>query len=48
MPWLVNLYQQGRLKLDELITAHYPLAQINQAIESMEKGEALRNVIVFA
>ncbi len=48
VPWLVNLYQQGRLKLDELITAHYPLAQINEAIESMEKGEALRNVIVFA
>lgn len=47
IPWLVGLYQQGRLKLDELITARYPLEQINQAIVSMEKGEALRNVIVF-
>lgn len=47
VPRLVELYQQGKLKLDELITRRYPLAQINEAIESMERGEALRNVIVF-
>jgi len=47
VPRLVELYQQGKLKLDELITQRYPLAQINQAIESMERGEALRNVIMF-
>lgn len=47
VPRLVELYQQGKLKLDELITKRYSLAQINAAIESMERGEALRNVIVF-
>jgi S-(hydroxymethyl)glutathione dehydrogenase / alcohol dehydrogenase len=47
VPWLVGLYRQGRLKLDELITARYPLEQINEAIEAVERGEALRNVIVF-
>jgi Zn-dependent alcohol dehydrogenase len=47
IPRLVELYQSGRLKLDELITARYPLEQINEAIEAMERGEALRNVIVF-
>jgi S-(hydroxymethyl)glutathione dehydrogenase / alcohol dehydrogenase len=47
IPWLVDLYQQGRLKLDELITARYPLEQINEAMEKMERGEALRNVIVM-
>jgi len=47
IPRLVQLYQEGRLKLDELITKRYPLAQINEAISSMERGEALRNVIVF-
>jgi Zn-dependent alcohol dehydrogenase len=47
VPRLVELYRQGRLKLDELITAHYPLERINEAIEAMERGEALRNVIVF-
>ncbi len=47
VPKLVALYQAGRLKLDELITARYPLAQINKAIDSVVKGEALRNVIMF-
>ena len=47
VPKLVALYQAGRLKLDELITKRYPLKQINQAIAAVEKGEALRNVIMF-
>ncbi|HEX6108130.1 MAG TPA: zinc-binding dehydrogenase, partial [Ktedonobacteraceae bacterium] len=47
VPWLVDLYQQGRLKLDELITARYSLEQINKAIEVTERGEAIRNVIVW-
>ena len=47
VPRLVELYQDGRLKLDELITNRYPIEEINEAIESMERGEALRNVIVF-
>ncbi len=48
VPRLVELYRHGRLKLDELISARYPLERINEAIESMERGEALRNVITFA
>lgn len=47
VPWLVDLYLQGRLMLDELITARYPLDQINEAIATMEAGEALRNLIIF-
>ena len=47
VPMLVELYNTGRLKLDELITARYPLEDINTAIESTEAGEALRNMIVF-
>jgi len=47
VPRLIDLYQHGRLKLDELITARYPLERINEAIEAVEKGQALRNVIVF-
>jgi Zn-dependent alcohol dehydrogenase len=44
---LIALYQAGRLKLDELITGRYPLERINEAIEAVEKGQALRNVIVY-
>jgi S-(hydroxymethyl)glutathione dehydrogenase / alcohol dehydrogenase len=47
VPRLVALYQQGRLKLDELISGRYPLAEINEAVASVNRGEALRNVIVF-
>jgi Zn-dependent alcohol dehydrogenase len=47
IPNLVALYRQGRVKLDELITGRYPLEQINEAIASVKRGEALRNVIVF-
>ena len=47
IPMLVTLYQAGRLKLDELISGRYPLERINEAIESLEKGEALRNLIIF-
>lgn len=45
IPKLINLYQSGKLKLDELITAHYTLDQINEAVSSTASGEALRNII---
>jgi Zn-dependent alcohol dehydrogenase len=47
IPALIALYRQGRLLLDELITARYPLDWINQAIETHLRGESLRNVILF-
>jgi S-(hydroxymethyl)glutathione dehydrogenase/alcohol dehydrogenase len=47
IPRLVALYQSGQLKPDELITGRYPLKRINEAIESVERGEALRNLIIF-
>jgi len=47
IPQLVALYQAGKLKLDELITAHFTLDQINEAIEAVEQGKALRNIIMF-
>jgi S-(hydroxymethyl)glutathione dehydrogenase / alcohol dehydrogenase len=48
IPNLVNLYQIGKLKLDELITQRYVLEQINEAIETVETGQVLRNVIMFS
>ena len=47
LPYLVTLYQEGRLKLDELVTGRFPLDRINEAIASTKRGEALRNVVVF-
>ncbi len=47
IPKLIDLYLAGNLKLDELVTKQYKLEQINEAIEAVEKGKAIRNVIVF-
>ncbi|GGH23607.1 Zn-dependent alcohol dehydrogenase [Cribrihabitans marinus] len=47
IPWMIDLYQQGRLKLDELISARWPLERINEAIADTRTGSAKRNVIVF-
>lgn len=47
IPWMVDLYGQGRLKLDELISNTWSLEQINEAIADTKTGGAKRNVIVF-
>jgi len=47
IPWLVDLYLQGRLKLDELISRRWSLDQINEAIADTKSGAARRNVIIF-
>lgn len=47
IPWMVDLYKQGRLKLDELISGRWTLDQINEAIADTKTGSAKRNVILF-
>jgi len=47
VPKIVELYGQGRLKLDELITERFAFKDINAAIASSRAGAALRNVLVF-
>jgi len=47
IPWMIDLYEQGRLKLDELISGRWKLDQINEAIADTKTGSAKRNVIVF-
>jgi S-(hydroxymethyl)glutathione dehydrogenase/alcohol dehydrogenase len=47
VPRLIELYKIGRLKLDELVSGHYPFEKINEALASSEKGEVIRNVIMF-
>lgn len=47
IPWMVDLYRQGRLKLDELISKRWSLEEINEAIADTRRGGARRNVIVF-
>lgn len=48
IPWMVDMYAQGRLKLDELISNRWRLDQINEAIADTRTGHARRNVIVLS
>jgi S-(hydroxymethyl)glutathione dehydrogenase/alcohol dehydrogenase len=44
----VELYQRGRIKLDELVSKSYPLADMKSAVHDMENGElAARGVLTF-
>ena len=47
IPWMVDMYEQGRLKLDELISGRWSPDQINDAIADTKSGSAKRNVILF-
>ncbi|MBO1900347.1 Zn-dependent alcohol dehydrogenase [Leucobacter weissii] len=47
VPMIAELYRQGRLPLDRLITQRYRLEQINEAFDDLEAGRLNRGVIVF-
>lgn len=47
MPKLLKLYDEGKLKLDELITQNYRLEQVNEAFADLEAGKNARGVILF-
>lgn len=47
IPWIIDLYTQGRVQLDALISKRWRFDQINEAIEDTRSGQARRNVIVF-
>jgi S-(hydroxymethyl)glutathione dehydrogenase/alcohol dehydrogenase len=47
MPRYVDFYLDGRLRLDEMISARLPLEQINAAFEKMKAGEAARSVVTL-
>jgi len=48
VPMLLSLYQAGALKLDELVTRHYQLDQINEAMTDLREGRNIRGIIDFA
>jgi NDMA-dependent alcohol dehydrogenase len=48
IPRMVELYQSGDLKLDELITTTYTLDQINQGYQDLLDGKNIRGVIRYA
>jgi NDMA-dependent alcohol dehydrogenase len=47
IPNLLRMYQNGQLKLDELVTRTYTIDQVAEAYEDMHAGRNLRGVIIF-
>ena len=47
IPRLLRLYQEGKLKLDELITREYDLADINQGYADMNDGNNVRGFVRY-
>lgn len=47
MPAYLALYQNGALKLDELVTKRYRLDQHEEAFHDLEEGKLARGVFVL-
>ncbi len=47
IPYMLAMYDAGKLKLDELVTKTYTLDQVNEAYADMVAGKNIRGVIEF-
>lgn len=47
IPLIVDLYLEGRLKLDELVSQTYPLEGFESAMSDMHEGKLARGVLTF-
>jgi NDMA-dependent alcohol dehydrogenase len=47
VPHLLRLYQEGKLKLDELITRTYTLDDINIGYQDMRDGKNIRGMLIY-
>jgi S-(hydroxymethyl)glutathione dehydrogenase / alcohol dehydrogenase len=47
MPRYIDMYLQGRLNLDDMISTRIPLDEVNAAFARMRTGEIARDVILF-
>jgi S-(hydroxymethyl)glutathione dehydrogenase/alcohol dehydrogenase len=43
---MLELYRSGAVKLDELVTRHYKLDEVNQGYADLEAGKNIRGVIL--
>ncbi|MGI9352892.1 MAG: Zn-dependent alcohol dehydrogenase [Rhizobiaceae bacterium] len=47
IPELLRLYETGRYQLDPLISGRFSLDEINEAMDEVRSGKAVKNVIMF-
>jgi S-(hydroxymethyl)glutathione dehydrogenase/alcohol dehydrogenase len=47
LPILVDLYMNGKLKVDEYVTCRLPLSEVNRGFELMHEGHSIRTSLYF-
>jgi S-(hydroxymethyl)glutathione dehydrogenase/alcohol dehydrogenase len=47
LPYYLDLYRSGRLKLDEMISRRIPLEEINEGYAAIGEGNVARSVVLF-
>ncbi len=47
VPRIVDMYMEGRIDIDSLITHTMPLEKINDAFDLMHEGKSIRSVILY-
>jgi len=47
VPAIVDMYMEGRLNIDDLITHTMPLERINDAFDLMHEGKSIRSVVLY-
>jgi S-(hydroxymethyl)glutathione dehydrogenase/alcohol dehydrogenase len=47
VPGIVDMYMEGRIDIDSLITHKMPLEEINTAFDLMHSGKSIRSVVEF-
>ena len=45
MPKIVDMYMEGRVNIDDLITHKLKLEDINKGFDLMHAGESIRSVV---
>jgi Zn-dependent alcohol dehydrogenase len=48
IPKLLNLYREGLLELDDLVTREYTLDGVNDGYDDMRAGKNIRGVMKYA
>lgn len=47
VPKIVDWYMDGKINIDDLITHHLRLDQINEGFDMMQRGESIRSVVMY-
>lgn len=47
VPKIVDWYMEGKINIDDLITHHLKLEDINEGFEMMKRGESIRSVVLY-